>query len=119
MKRQRYAWVTILPTVWLLICTLVAGWEKVFDSNPKIGFLSLANKFQAAIDKGVVLAPAKSMDQMKQIVFNNQLDAALAVFFIFVVVSMLFYTVLACRKALQADKVTSCELPYQAIPAHG
>ena len=91
----------------------------MFDANPKIGFLALANKFQAAIDKGVVLAPAKSMEQMKQIVFNNQLDAALAVFFIFVVVSMMYYTVVACKKALREDKVTSCEMPYQAMPAHG
>jgi len=117
MKRQQFAWVTILPTCWLLICTLVAGWEKVFDANPKIGFLALANKFQTAIDKGVLLAPAKSIEQMKQIVFNNYLDAALAVFFIFVVVSMLYYTVIACMKALQTDKVTSCEMPYQAIAA--
>ena len=119
MKRQQFAWVTILPAVWLIICTLTAGWQKVFDANPKIGFLALANKFQAAIDKGVVLAPAKSMEQMKQIVFNNQLDAALAVFFIFVVVSMMYYTVVACKKALREDKVTSCEMPYQAMPAHG
>lgn len=117
MKRQKYAWVTILPTVWLLICTLAAGWEKVFDSNPKIGFLALANKFQAAVDKGVLLAPAKSLEQMKQIVFNNYLDAALAVFFIFVVVSMLYYTVIACMKALREDKLTSCESPYVALPA--
>jgi carbon starvation protein len=119
MKRQQFAWVTILPASWLVICTLTAGWQKVFDANPKIGFLALANKFQAAVDKGVVLAPAKSMEQMKQIVFNNQLDAALAVFFIFVVVSMMYYTVVACMKALREDKVTSREMPYQAIPAHG
>ena len=119
MKRQQYAWVTIVPAVWLIICTLTAGWQKVFDANPKIGFLALANKFQAAIDKGVVLAPAKSMDQMKQIVFNNQLDAALAVFFIFVVVSMMYFTVVACMKALRENKVTSCEMPYQAMPANG
>ena len=117
MKRQQFAWVTIVPTCWLLVCTLVAGWEKVFDANPKIGFLALANKFQAAIDKGALLAPAKSIDQMKQIVFNNYLDAALAVFFIFVVVSMLYYTVIACLKALQNDKVTSCEMPYQGVAA--
>lgn len=117
MKRQKFAWVTILPASWLLICTLAAGWEKVFDSNPKIGFVALANKFQAAVDKGELLAPAKSIEQMKQIVLNNYLDAALAIFFIFVVVSMLFYTVIACRKALREDKVTSCELPYEAIPA--
>jgi len=119
MKRQQFAWVTIVPAVWLIICTLTAGWQKVFDANPKIGFLALANKFQAAIDKGEVLAPAKSMDQMHQIVFNNQLDAALAVFFIFVVVSMMYYSVVACMKALREDKITSRETPYQAVPAHG
>ena len=118
MKRQQFAWVTILPASWLLICTLVAGWQKVFDANPKIGFLSLANKFQAAIDQGTVLAPAKSLAQMQQIVFNNQLDAALALFFMFVVVSMLYYTVIACVKALRANKQTSCETPYQAIPVN-
>jgi carbon starvation protein len=119
MKRQKFAWVTILPASWLLLCTLVAGWQKVFDANPKIGFLSLANKFQAAIDQGTLLAPAKSMAQMEQIVFNNQLDAALALFFMFVVVSMLYYTVIACVKASRTDQQTSCETPYQAIPANG
>ncbi|MEI7428888.1 MAG: carbon starvation CstA family protein [Betaproteobacteria bacterium] len=117
MKRQKYAWVTILPTTWLLICTLAAGWEKVFNANPKIGFLALANRFQAALDKGELLAPAKSVEQMKQIVFNNNLDAMLAIFFIFVVISILFYTIIACLKALRENKPTSCELPYEAIPA--
>jgi carbon starvation protein len=28
MKRQRYAWVALVPTAWLLICTLTAGWQK-------------------------------------------------------------------------------------------
>ena len=117
MKRQKYAWVTILPTVWLLICTLTAGYQKVFHVNPKIGFLALANKFQAALDKGEVLAPAKSVEQMKQIVFNNNLDAVLCMFFIFVVVSILFYTIVACLKATREEKPTSCELPYEAVPA--
>jgi carbon starvation protein len=116
MKRQQYAWVTIAPACWLLICTLTAGWEKVFNANPKIGFLALANRFQAAIDKGEVLAPAKSVEQMQQIVFNNYLDAVLAMFFIFVVVSILFYTIVACLKAWHEGKPTSCELPYEAMP---
>ena len=117
LKRQQYAWVTILPACWLLVCTLTAGWEKVFHANPKIGFLALADKFQAAIDKGELLAPAQSIEQMEQIVFNNKLDAALAAFFIFVVVSILFYTVSACMKAWRADRITSNEMPYEAIPS--
>src|SRR6266446_4340428 len=34
MKRQRYAWVTIVPTLWLLVCTLTAGLETGFSSPP-------------------------------------------------------------------------------------
>jgi len=117
MKREQYAWVTIVPTCWLLICTLTAGWQKVFHANPKIGFLALANKFQAALDKGELLAPAKSVEQMQQIVFNNYLDAVLAMFFIFVVVAILLYTVIACHTGWHEGKPTSRELPYEAIPA--
>jgi carbon starvation protein len=42
MKRGRYAWVTLLPTCWLLICTLTAGWQKLFDADPKVSFLTHA-----------------------------------------------------------------------------
>ena len=116
MKRHKVAWVTILPTSWLLLCTLVAGWQKVFHVNPKIGFFALANRFQEALDKGEILAPAKSVEQMKQIVFNNNLDAWLAIFFIFVVLSILFYTVICCLKALKDNKPSSCETPFEQMP---
>ena len=46
MKRERYAWVTVVPTVWLLICTLTAGWQKIFHADPKIGFLAHAAQVQ-------------------------------------------------------------------------
>ena len=41
MKRERDAWVTIVPTVWLVLCTVTAGVEKVFSPNPAIGFLAM------------------------------------------------------------------------------
>ena len=42
MKRERYAWITLPPTIWLLICTLTAGWQKIFHADPAIGFLAHA-----------------------------------------------------------------------------
>ena len=62
MKRQRYIWVTMLPAVWLLICTTTAGFIKLFDANPAVGFLSLAKKYSTALDAGQVIAPAKNID---------------------------------------------------------
>ncbi|QEL66070.1 carbon starvation protein [Oryzomicrobium terrae] len=116
MKRQRFAWVTIVPTVWLLLCTLTAGWQKVFHENPKIGFLAAANKYHAAMDKGELLAPAKTMEQMHQIVLNNYIDAGMAALFLFLVVSILFFAVPACRKALGKRERTDRETPFELMP---
>jgi carbon starvation protein len=60
MKRQAFAWVTIVPATWLVLCTLTAGLEKIFSSNPSVGFLTHARKFGDALAAGQVLAPAKS-----------------------------------------------------------
>jgi carbon starvation protein CstA len=99
MKRARFAWVTLVPTTWLLCCTLTAGWQKVFSENVRVGFLAHAKKFQAAIDQGITLAPAKTMEQMHRIVFNDYVDATLAGFFMFVVLSVLVFGI---RSALVA-----------------
>ncbi|RXZ42009.1 carbon starvation CstA family protein [Crenobacter cavernae] len=114
LKRERYAWVTIVPTVWLLICTLYAGWLKIFADNPKVGFLAHAAKYQGALDSGKVLAPAKSLAQMQQVVFNDRLDAGLAAFFILVVLSVLVYGVRACWAAWRVSHPTAQETPALA-----
>ncbi|HBT13998.1 MAG TPA: carbon starvation protein A, partial [Erwinia persicina] len=61
MKKQRYAWVTIIPTVWLFITSMTAGWQKIFHEKPSIGFLAQAKKFGKGIDQGIVIAPAKTV----------------------------------------------------------
>ena len=109
MKRERYAFVTIIPTVWLLICTLNAGWQKIFSADPKIGFLSHADRFSAAIAEGKVLGPAKNMADMHKIVFNDRIDAALAVMFVGLVVAIAAFGIMACVKAYRAERWTALE----------
>ncbi|SMF99077.1 carbon starvation CstA family protein [Burkholderia singularis] len=116
MKRECYAWVTIVPAVWLLICTLTAGWQKVFDANPKVGFVAHAAKLQAAAADGKVLAPAKSLAQMQRIIFNDYVDAALAGLFIFVVLSIAVYGVIAVVRARRIAQPSSRETPFEPMP---
>ncbi|WP_186078954.1 carbon starvation CstA family protein [Burkholderia gladioli] len=117
MKRERYAWVTILPTAWLLICTLTAGWQKIFDANPKVGFLAHAAKLQSAVDAGKVMAPAKSLEQMQRIILNDTIDAALAGLFMFVVISVAAYGVLAVLRARREARPTTKETPFEPLPS--
>ncbi|MDO9437210.1 carbon starvation CstA family protein [Hydrogenophaga sp.] len=117
MKKDRYAWVTIVPACVLLVCTLTAGWLKIFSSDVKVGFLSNASRYADALQQGVLLAPAKTTDAMSRIVFNNRLDAVLCALFMFVVLSVLFYSVKSIFKARAERKPTVAEVPYEALPA--
>ncbi|ARJ43566.1 carbon starvation protein A [Pantoea alhagi] len=109
MKKQRYAWVTILPTIWLFITSMTAGWQKIFHEKPAIGFLAQAKKFSTAIDNGTVIAPAKSVADMQTIVLSNQINAALCAFFMLVAVTMLISAFFVIRRALKSERPTTHE----------
>jgi len=117
MKRSKYAWVTMVPTAWLLLCTLTAGYQKIYDANPKVGFLSHAAKYSTAIAEDKMLAPAKSMAQMHQIVFNDYLDASLAGFFMVVVLAVLVFGIRTALAARSSEKPTANESPMVPMPA--
>jgi carbon starvation protein len=111
MKRERYVWVTLVPTAWLLITTLTAGIQKIFHSDPRIGFLALANKFSDAAAQGTVLAPAKSIAEMQRVAFNNYLDAVVCGFFVVLVLAMCVFAVTICLRALRQAQPTVNETP--------
>ena len=110
MKRQAYAWVTIVPTTWLAVCTLTAGWEKLFDTSPSISFLAHAQRFGAALADGRVLAPAKSLAQMQRVVTNDYVDATLCAAFMAVVVSMLVFGLIGVARAFGNPLATTREV---------
>ncbi|SEQ10223.1 carbon starvation protein [Pseudomonas sp. NFACC02] len=116
MKRQQYVWVTILPASWLLICTVTAGFIKLFDPSPAVGFLALAKKYSTAADAGQILAPAKTVEQMQHVIFNAYTNAALTTLFLFVVLSILFYAVKVGRTAWVKKERSDKEAPFQAMP---
>ena len=98
MKRERYAWVTIVPTAWLLICTLTAGLREAVP--PESGDRLHRPRQQVQRRRGgKVLAPAKSVAEMQRVVFNDWVDAALCALFVLVVVAMIFYGVAWIRRA--------------------
>jgi carbon starvation protein len=116
MKRERYAWVTILPALWLVVCTLTAGLQKIFHPDPTIGFLSHANRFSSALAQGQILAPARDAGQMSQIIWNDRIDAALSALFVLVVASIVYYGIRSCLEAYRADQWTAAEAPVITMP---
>lgn len=119
MKKHRYAWVTVVPMVWLLITSLTAGWQKLFHVNPKIGFLAQVDKYSTAVEQGMMIAPAKSMADMHTIILSNQINAVLCAFFMIVAVVMLLASIRVVHRALKNPypSVNEAEVVYAKTTA--
>ncbi|GLQ47708.1 carbon starvation protein A [Dyella lipolytica] len=112
LKRERYVWVPGIPAMWLVVCTLTAGWEKL--SGP-ISFTVAAQKYTEAMQAGTLLAPAKNMAQMQQIITNNSVDATLTAVFMLLVVTMSGFSVYAMVQAWRSRYPTAQEAPRVAL----
>ncbi len=99
MEKQRYAWVTVLPLVWLASATLTAGWQKVFAPETRLGFLAHAESLAGSADPNAA-----------RLIFNDRLDAALTLVFMAVVVLVIlasareWWLVLSKRKAAAVNE---------------
>ena len=105
-----------MPTAWLLICTLTAGWQKVFSTNPRIGFFALASKYGDSAAAGTLIAPAKTIMEMRQVAFNNYLCGTITAVFVILVVVMALFTIKMSLQALRSGRPTAQEAPYQGRP---
>jgi carbon starvation protein len=99
-KRSSFAWVTLVPATWVIVCTLTAAWQKIFAANPRVGFLAHADSYAQSLSQEILLMPAKSAGQMQQVIFNDYVNAMLTGMFMLVLIIILFYGIKTILKAL-------------------
>lgn len=78
--RAMKAWITGLPLLWLLIITSTAAYEKIFSDDIRVGFFAAANNLAQKLSAGVL--PPEKAAVAPQLIFNQQLDAWLTLFFV-------------------------------------
>ena len=100
--RARFAWVTILPLVWLVAVTTAAAWEKLFSPDLRVGFLSHANDLAAQLASGSLTGNAAA--QAPRLIFNDRLDAALTLFFLLTVWVLVVETARICHASLSGRR---------------
>ncbi|MBB5078767.1 carbon starvation CstA family protein [Nonomuraea endophytica] len=111
--RLKWAWVTGVPLAWDVAVTLTASYQKVFSADPGLGFFAQRNRFQAAIDQGQILAPAKTPEAMRQIVVNSTVDGILAAFFAILIIIVLLDAIRVWVRAIRStEPLPSTEEPF-------
>jgi carbon starvation protein len=81
MGRPKYAPVTLVPLAWLVAVTFSASYYKVFDPNPRIGFLAHARLLASGANAA---GPATA-----RLIFNDRLDALVTGILILLVAAIL------------------------------
>jgi carbon starvation protein len=114
--KARYVWIPGIALAWDLIITMTASWQKVFSTNVKIGFFEQRSAYSAAFDQGKLLKPAKTMDQMQQIITNATVDGVLAVLFALLTLIVLASAIPIWIKAAKAGGLPTTEAPHE--PSH-
>ncbi|MFF4275114.1 carbon starvation CstA family protein [Streptomyces sp. NPDC001536] len=111
--RLKWAWITGIPLAWDATVTLTASWQKVFSSDPKVGFFKQRQIFQDAIDRGEVLPPAKSMDDMRTVVTNSTVDGVLTAVLALLIVVVIADSLRVCVRHIRRPALsTLSESPY-------
>jgi carbon starvation protein len=112
--RLKWAWVTAVPLAWDAAVTLTASYQKVFSPDPGLGFFAQRDRYQAALDQGQLLAPAKSMDAMRQIVINSTVDGILAALFAVMIIIVILDAARVWVKAIRTrEPLPTTEAPFE------
>jgi carbon starvation protein len=106
MGKARYSPVTLAPLAWLMAVTFTASWQKIFNPNPRIGFLAHARDFAAA--------PVRTPETAR-LMFNDRLDAAVTAILVTLVVLIVLESALEWMRVLSGRKLASVhEAPFVA-----
>jgi carbon starvation protein len=113
MGRTKWIWVTMVPMAWIVIITMTASYQKLFDPNPRIGFLSYANLLTSQIAAGKISA-AKIADTQR-LIFNQRMDAVVTVVLAGMVAVLIIEALIQWYKLLsRRTEPTLHESPYVA-----
>jgi carbon starvation protein len=104
MGKARYVAVTLVPLAWLVSVTFTASWHKMFDPNPRIGFLAHAQQLATA---------GPPSHELSRLIFNDRLDAAVTGVLIVMVALILLESSLEWTRVLSGRKQASVkEAPF-------
>ncbi len=129
------ALITLIPLVWLLAVTVTAGVQKIWHSDPRIGFLAQARALskeapslesavataKAAGEAGAIEQAGRALRKNRVLHFNNVLDAAVAGAFLVLVSAIVllsvreWYLLLRGRKPVVLHETEPVWLPDYAV----
>lgn len=108
--QAKWAWIPGIPLVWDVIVTMTASWQKIFSSNPAIGYWAQHRDFVNAKNAGESsFKTAKNIGEMDAVIRNTFIQGTLSIVFALLVLIVLIAGVYVSIKALRTGGLPTVE----------
>ena len=113
----RWAWIPGVPLVWDLAVTMTASYQKIFSSNPAIGYWQQHSDFVAARDSGqTTFRTAKTAEEIDAVIRNTFIQGTLSIVFAVLVLIVAAVGLWVCIRAVRAGGLPTTEV--EPVPSH-
>ncbi|GAA2066730.1 carbon starvation CstA family protein [Williamsia deligens] len=107
----RWAWIPAVPLVWDLAVTMTASYQKIFSSNPAIGYWQQHSDFVAARDAGKTsFKTAKTAQEIDAVIRNTLIQGTLSIVFAVLVLIVAAVGLWVCIRAVRAGGLPTTEV---------
>lgn len=109
----KYLWIIALPLAFDLVVTVVGSWQKIFSSNPKVGYWANHFAFKEALNSGAEsFGAAKTPEAIEAVVRNTMVQGTLSIIFVLLALVVVVMAIIEVIRSYQGHTKESCEDPY-------
>lgn len=109
----KYLWIIALPLAFDLVVTVVGSWQKIFSSNPKVGYWANHFAFKDALESGASsFGAAKTPAAMEAVLRNTMVQGTLSIIFVVLTLIVVLMAVLEVMRAAKGQQKETRENPY-------
>lgn len=100
--RLRWVWIPAVPLLWDLAVTLTASWQKIFSSDPSVGYWSQHAQYSAARQAGKrAFGSATDIHQLDAVIRNTSVQGTLSIAFASIVIVVVVAAIIVAVKAIR------------------
>jgi len=100
----KWVWIPGIALLWDLTVTLSASWQKVFSSDPSVGYWAQHEQYAAAKAAGkTAFGSAKTPGQLTDVVRNSFIQGTLSIIFAAIVLIILLSAIISIYRVIRGD----------------
>lgn len=106
----KHAWIPALPLVFDTVVTFTASWQKIFSTDPRVGYFQ---QWRDAKALAPTLTDAQAVADNAAVIRNTMIQGTLSIVFLVMVAFVMVCACVTMIRSVRAGDTTTSEDPYQ------